>query len=52
MDKNLFSMSSGASEWAGERVNERLSAAERVSEAGCAEKANGCAVQVNKRADE
>ena len=40
------------SEWMGERANERMSAAERVSEASSAEKVNECAVRVNKRADE
>ena len=36
----------------GERANERMSAAERASEASSAEKVNECAVRVNERADE
>ena len=36
----------------GERANERMSAAERLSEASSAEKVNEGAVRVNKRADE
>ena len=35
----------------GERVNERMSAAERASEASSAEKANELAVRVNERVD-
>ena len=36
----------------GEQANERMSSAERASEASSAENANECAVRVNERVDE
>ena len=43
MDKNLFSMSLGLSEWASEQKNER--------KASSAEQVNEWAVRVNKRTE-